>query len=63
MIKYALADRGLALSAEYFMSDFEQNIVFPASSLKWNQGFARKLFLESGITIYLMILRNINLAN
>jgi hypothetical protein len=37
MIKDALADRGLALSAEYFMSDFEQNIVFPASSLKWNQ--------------------------
>ena len=29
MIKDALADRGLALSAEYFMSDFEQNIVFP----------------------------------
>ena len=25
MIKDALADRGLALSAEYFMSDFEQN--------------------------------------
>ena len=65
MIKDALADRGLALSAEYFMSDFEQNIVFPASSLKWNQRVCQEtvpVFLESGITIYLMILRNIHLA-